>query len=300
MEIFRQLNEKRKIELENKTKRYNAFNHVLSILTSMFNYKIGNNVPFYVDKWLLLYAMVCSFDDSGVIRILPCSPLGNVNEYGLFDEYLIYYPNGNTINKKSSEIVVGYNTRDMLPNFDIDEFADLFTDIKITTWFTLIYSRIMKLPIVKDSKEKDMVENALKTLLNGKFTSISLKRDIDMLLTDKEALETLDLTSPELCENLQYLSKFYDDKLSEFLTKYGHPINFGGKMAQMTVDEISGYNSYSTIIPLEMYECRKKFIDETNAKFNTDYTVEFSKAWSHLNDNNVSMDIVEGGGENDN
>ena len=71
-------------------------------------------------------------------------------------------------------------------------------------------------------------------------------------------------------------------------------------MAQMTVDEISGYNSYSTIIPLEMYECRKKFIAETNAKFNTDYTVEFSKAWPHLKDNNVNKDIVEGGVENDN
>ena len=170
MEIFRQLNEKRKIELENKTKHYNAFNHVLSILTSMFTYKIGNNVPFYVDKWLLLYAMVCSFDDNGVVRILPCSPQGNINEYGLFDEYLIYYPNAKTTNKKSNEIVVGYNTRDMLPNFDIDEFADLFTDIKVTTWFTLIYSRIMKLPIVKDSKEKEVVETALKTLLNGKLT----------------------------------------------------------------------------------------------------------------------------------
>ena len=44
---------------------------------------------------------------------------------------------------------------------------------------------------------------------------------------------------------------------------------------------------------------QKKFIDETNAKFNTDYTVEFSKAWSHLKDN-VNKDSIEGGGENDN
>lgn len=300
MEVFKELNNKRKIELENKTKHYNAFNHILTILTSMFKYDIGENVPFFVDKWLLLYGMVCSFNDNGVIRILPCSPIGNVNEFGLYDEYILYYPNGKCINKKSNEIVIGYNTRDMLPNFDIDEFADLFTDIKITTWFTLIYSRLVKLPIVKDSKEKDVVENALKTLINGKFTSISLKRDIDMLLNDKETLETLDITSPELCQNLQYLSKFYDDKLSEFLTKYGHPINFGGKMAQMTIDEIRGYNSYSRIIPIEMLDCRKSFINETNNKFNCSYSVDFSKTWEHLKDSNVNKDIVEGGVEDDN
>ena len=78
---------------------------------------------------------------------------------------------------------------------------------------------------------------------------------------------------------MQYLSKFHDDLLRRFCTLYGQPMQTTGKMAQQTVEEIQGYDSFSMIIPSNRLEERQRGIAEFNRVFNENVTIEYNTAW---------------------
>ena len=52
-----------------------------------------------------------------------------------------------------------------------------------------------------------------------------------------------------------------------------------GKMAQQTVEEIQGYDSFSMIIPSNRLEERQRGITEFNRVFSENVTVEYNDAW---------------------
>ena len=67
--------------------------------------------------------------------------------------------------------------------------------------------------------------------------------------------------------------------LRRFCTLYGQPMQTSGKMAQQTIEELQGYDSFSMIIPSNRLEERQKGIDEFNRVFGENVTVEYNDAW---------------------
>ena len=53
-------------------------------------------------------------------------------------------------------------------------------------------------------------------------------------------------------------------------------------MAQVNSDELKGYETLSRVYPLIMFDERKKFINECNRVFGTNWKVHFSDAWKHI------------------
>lgn len=281
-------------------------NHLtaLSVVCNMFEYT-GTDIHFSFNRLLDYYAnvvgMYCAIEHENEVCIFPCVRTGRPNEWNMPESVMVNF-NGREANKvfniKTDRVIVGYNDKLMRSNADICYYADAMCDTDLSELYALIYSRVNPLPVVKNGKDAEKVKQAINDILEGKITTISLDTKLEDIIEGYKLIDTLDILKPEHAHNLQYLTQYYDSKLSRFLCKYGLPTQFAGKMAQMSTEEIKGYDAYSRVQPLAMLEERKRFIDEVNNMFDTDYTVDFSEAFAHLKVENFTCEksIDENGG----
>lgn len=181
------------------------------------------------------------------------------------------------------DIVFGYNNRIGKADSDIVKYAEFFNEIDKSILINVLNSRLTLIPTVKDEKDRQTVKEILKNIYNGKSDVIVSKNIITDYLQNKKCdIDTIELTRPEEIERVQYLSKLYDDMLSRFWSMYGHPMNFTGKMAQLTKEELKGYDTFSRIKPLNMLSERQKFCKTINNTFGLDVSVDFSEAFKHI------------------
>lgn len=187
------------------------------------------------------------------------------------------------------DIIIGYNNPIRTPNLEIPYYADMFTEIDKSIRVNVLQSRVASVPLAKDDATKTAIENILSDIEDGKTKTIASTNLMEDLLNNGEDIvKMLHLTQPEQIERVQYLSKLYDDLLKRYWNIYGHSLQSNGKMAQVSEMELEGYETYSKITPYSMLESRKELIDLCNSTFGTNYSVDFSKAWEHLKETNVS------------
>lgn len=189
-------------------------------------------------------------------------------------------------------IVLGYNNDARLPELKLEFYANLFNETDISIKSIIQKARLNPVPLARDSK----IEKALNELMNeikaGNTKAIGYDGLRDDLIEGAEPVTMLHLTEPEHTDKLQYMSKFYDDLLRRVLTFYGHPLSSASKMAQVTSAELEGYTTYSRIYPNVMLNNRKDFLNRCNEILDTDFSVKFSKAWEHL-DNDIILNNEE-------
>ena len=207
------------------------------------------------------------------------------NPYGKGTQPIVSTLNGYTKQFTSfDDIAIGYNNK--LYKSDLDfcflvskTVAELLTSLDCN----VINSRDKKIFKVIDDVQKKQIEEAYDNVVDDKpivvVTNDSLINQLVKSETDADSVELLDLTDVSNSDKLQYIVKAVDDVMRWAYTLYGQAVQGNGKMAQQTVDEIQGNTSTSFILPNERLKMRKKWVEEVNAKFGTDITVDFSEAW---------------------
>lgn len=315
-----------KTMLENYRKEETQFYYMTlleNILLSMFTY---DNLPNgltgeYIEKSLLRYGNVL------LTKVSDTEYYGNYVVYqgaldnnGIMEQGFTTTRNGmqtdtkplyykKSLEYKDNSNVLIFNNSEHLPTFDICRISELLTEVYISMRNNVINTRILPIPVARNSKMKDMIDNILNKLHSGKTEAIvndlSSNDAMNILLNKADVKSTFDipvlnLTQPNNVELLQNLTKFYDDIIRIFCTTYGISINGTGKMAQQNNIELQGYELFSKIIPCDMLNCRKTGIEIFNSIYGTDVEVTFSDAWKHLlSDNeNVSHETMENDNEN--
>lgn len=195
-------------------------------------------------------------------------------------------------------IVLGFNNDMRLPELKLEFYADLFNETDISIKSIIQKARLNPIPLARDSKIKTALDNAMSDIKAGNTKAVAYDSIRDDFIEGAEPVTMLQLTEPEHTDKLQYMSKFYDDLLRRFLTFYGHPLSSASKMAQVTSAELEGYTTYSRIYPNILLESRKDFMERCNNVLGTEFSVDFSKAWEHLN-NDIILNNEEVG-NNDN
>lgn len=253
------------------------------MLAGMFKY---GNLPFrseFIEQKFLcfgwgalgkddkgVHAGLCSFtdrDDNG----MPIGRATLMTDFG--------YEMTGEIGK---DIIIGYNNNLRLPELMVKHYADMFNETDISIKSIIQKARLNPIPLVRDSKTEKAINEAMADIKRGNTKAIGYDGLKDDLMEGSEPVTMMHLTEPEHTDKLQFMSKFYDDMLRRFYTYYGHPLSSASKMAQVTSAELEGYSTMSRIYPNIMLEERKKFIDDVNAAFGTDYSVDYSKPWQHL------------------
>ena len=280
---------KKNDELLQQLKEIEQLTTLLTVVCQMFDTQgdIPENVNLaFMEIFAHLDGIYCyTKNERGEELVLPCGLAGDLDPYGIGRDVVVYQLNGETFNRRRGEnCVVGYNVPQMFRDFSTILTAQQLSEILCSARYNTFYSRVNKIPCVTNSKDKEKVDTAIKNMLKGVLNTVLVEEKdiVEQINGAVESIKMLDLTDPETTHNLQYLSKYYDDVLSRYLTIIGLPINFSGKMAQMSTDEVSGYHALSCVLPSAMLNARRTFWDEVNEMFGRNITVEYSESWQHL------------------
>ena len=211
---------------------------------------------------------------------------GRINLYGYGDTGYIIARDGahNRTGKIGDDILLGWNTDERTPLYSLYRYADLLTEIDVSTRVNVINSRLHKVPVVRNAEQKKAVDKILLNLKEGKSETIVNDISLNDVLKDEAGvsmkIDTISLTEIHDIECVQYLSKLYDDIVSRFWNQFGHNMQSTGKLAQQTTAELEGYESYAMILPYNMLENRRAWVAEINKRFGTNYNYHFSPAWT--------------------
>lgn len=284
------MSEKKRRELQNRTRLTSYMWQLQNQLYSMFRYR---NIPFRKEflEWELMrmgFVSIAKIDD----KILVGSISGfTYDEYGLPKEgsKAQFYTRFGRVGKEvtiGTDCVIGYNNTVRTPELFIPYYAELFNEIDISIKSNVITSRCASVPMAKDDKTKLALDNILTEIKEGNPKPIASTNLLEEVIDgeNKEPIKMLHLTQPEQIERVQYLSKLYDDLHRRFWNTYGHSMNSTGKMAQVSEMELEGYETYSMITPFAMLESRQELMELCNKVLGTNFEVEFSDAWQHLTD----------------
>lgn len=281
---------------EELTKRKYAV-QLLNDLVSMIEYE---NVPEGLDtNFLEMFRLVngqCAVfrKNEKELVAIPGSFSGEPNEYGIGSRYVGSALGGNfsVDGEIGKDCVVFKNNHlyssDML---NVLEYADLFTQVKISKRLNVIYSRYLPIFGVADTKTKAALEEVVKQIGIG-VPQVAILKDLESIIEGSKSFERLDITDVRNNDMLQYIDKFEDDLLRGFYSYYGHAMNGTTKLAQQSVAEVTNNDSVSAIYPLNRLKCAEEGCKALNKLFGTNMTCHFSKAWE-VRQNDLTQDIEE-------
>lgn len=218
----------------------------------------------------------------GSLIVSRCTLGTDLNPYGEGAEVIAVTRNGHERrfkNRYKDEVVVGFNNITKTPCFDIKVDAATLSEVDLSILYLIHYTRLYPIFKAADEKTRDKIITAFKNMEVGKPLTIIDQPLLEELGLETQSIKTETLTNPEISRTIQFTAKLREDVKRWHFTKYGQTINSSSKLAQETVDEVNGAVSASLIIPLSMLAARRTMIDQVNAKFGTNITVDLSGAW---------------------
>ena len=270
---------------------------ILSMVMGMFDYSYDMMSHFrkeFLERGFLNYGSAAILKKDGKYYAGYWSNV-DFDDYGLptgtadfFTQYR-YIASGEI----GKDIVIGWNNDIRTPELIFDKFASYLAECDRSIRTAIMNSRLTNNPVACDENEKKAIDIVLDTVYDGKPKTIVQSNLLNKFIQDNgngNEIRTLKLTDPDYVRNIQYLSNLHDDLLKRICIIYGHSLNGVNKMAQVNSDELKGYETLARVYPLIMFEERKRFINECNRVFGTNWEVHFSDAWKHiLSENGVEV-----------
>ncbi|MBO7551346.1 MAG: hypothetical protein J6T62_07475 [Fibrobacter sp.] len=266
------------------------------IVMNQFEYKgLPESLPAeWIEAILLTNGTVGIGEYKGKLYAAAGSYMGDINGY-IPSEYIAVIPAIGDMEgeakasgaydikgKPNDTIVVGWNNTGYTPEFELLDTAQALCEGRTSEDINVIFSRLLRIPVVSDSKAKAVVESAIRSILKGDIEAVASSLKFDDLLEGQKQLEFLDLVDVKDVDKLQYLNQYMDNILKRFMRRHGFSMNITNKLAQQTNAEMHGADSFSMIYPLIQLKYRKQMIDNLNRIFGEKYGFEASVEFSEL------------------
>ena len=190
-------------------------------------------------------------------------------------------------------IVVGWNNASHTPDFDLIDTAAALTEGRTSEDVNVIFSRLLRIPVARNSKEKAMIESAINAILEGRIEAVSgeIKTLSEIVNDTSEPIQCLDLVDVKDVDKLQYLNQYMDNMLKRFMRRHGCSMNITNKLAQQTNAEMHGADDYSMIYPMQQLHYREKMIKDLNRIYGEKYDFRASVRFSEIMKNNYDKVI---------
>lgn len=267
-------------------KNFNSSTYWADMVTTLQSEFIYDNLdpkhdppPEYIEK-VLITSGIIGYKTIGEDVVAACGSLsGDSDYYYRGTEFEGTYALGNISGKRGVDVAVGFNNSLYLPDFDILRYESILTEIDVSEALNVLFSRLLKIPVVANQKEKEAVIDLIKSLLKGEFGALTSSNLFAKIADGKNVLDVIELSDVDDIKNLQYLAQYRDNVLKRFYNRHGHSLQTTGKVAQQTTDEIHGMDSVSMIYALNKLEFRRRMCDEVNRICGRSWSVKFSKPW---------------------
>ena len=279
-------------------KGYNTQVHYFNLLNAVISMFDWQGLPDNI-RPEILESILSSEGTVGVAKFgdeLWCGPGGYCGDVkGLLPtEYQITVTGvGHEQGLVGDKLAVCWNNNTATPDFPLIQTASILGEIDVSEKINVLFSRLLRIPKVKDQKEKDAVEAAIKAIINGNVNAVVSDNIKDQLLDENTPQEFLDLVDVKDVDKLQYLAGYRDEIIKRFFQIYGQDTHTNSKRAQQSVEEITGTSALCMIIPEQKLAQRKRFAEQMNEMFGTNVTVEYSKCWQDTI-NDVTDDDEDG------
>lgn len=204
----------------------------------------------------------------------------DLNEYGELQDAHVFDRAGHDELFKdwlnSQECFIFFNNRNHTPDINIPRYADLLAKIDISLNANIVNSRMSPIVVAKDNNTKNQLAEIIKQNHDGHTEVITSPN----ILNDAgDDITVVNITDVNASDKIQYLLHAKDDLTREFLNLYGLHITGTGKMAQQSVEEITGSNNAALVIPYEMIKARNDTLQRFNALYGLNVVCQFSKSW---------------------
>lgn len=204
----------------------------------------------------------------------------DLNEYGILPDAICHDRAGHedkfTDWQNSQECFVFFNNRNHTPDINIPRYADLLSKIDISLNANIVNSRMSPIVVAKDNNTKNQLAEIIKQNHDGHTEVITSP---NILNEEGDNITVVNITDVNASDKIQYLLHAKDDLTREFLNLYGLHITGTGKMAQQSVEEITGSNNAALVIPYEMLKARNDTLQRFNAITGLNVVCQFSKSW---------------------
>lgn len=204
----------------------------------------------------------------------------DLNEYGMLQDAHVFDRAGHDELFKdwlnSQDCFVFFNNRNHTPDINIPRYADLLAKIDISLNANIVNSRMSPIVVAKDNNTKNQLAEIIKQNHDGHTEVITSPN----ILNDAgDDITVVNITDVNASDKIQYLLHAKDDLTREFLNLYGLHITGTGKMAQQSVEEITGSNNAALVIPYEMMKARNDTLQRFNALYGLNVVCQLSKSW---------------------
>ena len=203
-----------------------------------------------------------------------------LNEYGILQDAIVHDRAGHedkfTDWQNSQECFVFFNNRNHTPDINIPRYADLLSKIDISLNANIVNSRMSPIVVAKDNNTKNQLAEIIKQNHDGHTEVITSP---NILNEEGDNITVVNITDVNASDKIQYLLHAKDDLTREFLNLYGLHITGTGKMAQQSVEEITGSNNAALVIPYEMMKARNDTLQRFNAITGLNVVCQFSESW---------------------
>ena len=237
----------------------------------------------YLDFLLLRYGQAALYKSSHWNRwvIGDVNFVGvDLNEYGYLQDAIVHDRAGHedkfTDWMNNQECFVFFNNRNHTPDINIPRYADLLSKIDISLNANIVNSRMSPIVVTRDQNVANQIKAILEQNHDGHTETVTSSGGI---LNEQDELTVVNITDVNASDKIQYLLHAKDDLTREFLNLYGLHITGTGKMAQQSIEEITGSNNAALVIPYEMVKARNDTLNRFNAITGLNVVCKFAKSW---------------------
>lgn len=248
----------------------------------------------------------------GVHMIAPNVPRsGELDMYGYGKIVEAETLNGVTLSGTVGEdIAIIYNNSARGAQWDLMTDADIFADIDRSTKINVQFARVAPILQYVNDNQKQAMQDAIKHIIEGEIDTIFSENTFNLLEkigggTDSNDIKSIEITSPEKIQYVQYLSQLWDIRLRRHFARRGLSLKTSDKQAQVTKDEVHGLDAVSWFYPLSKLQARKEGIEMVNRIFGTNISVRFGELWAreyarYIQDVENTVEEVENNGTEEN
>lgn len=186
--------------------------------------------------------------------------------------------------RHSDNIVVCWDAWDYSIDLSIPDTARKIRIADVSLDMLVKNSRMHPIPIARNSKEKDAIEEAQRNILDGKEQTITAGEDVNDILDElgnnRKDITVLALTDPEKAVHIQNISQYREDLLRWFWNQYGMDSRGTSKRAQQSVEEVDQGGDLSMIIPMSRWRARQEEAENVRRICGSpDARCDFSTCW---------------------
>ena len=302
MNFYEDMTSKYKKEFDSR----NHFLNLLMVLISMFEWKnLPDTIqPELLEKILISEGTACFGKIKGEIYTGFGSFTGEEVNFIPTGYQFVNTGIGDFQGTIGKDCEVCFNNSMRYPDLILFQYESILTEIDVSERCNVLFSRLLRIPRVKDTKEKTAIEDSVKDILNGNFNAVISENIQQTLFSDSEIHPDnrfFDLTEVSSVDKLQYLNQYRDNIIKRFFQMYGQGMQSTAKLAQQTTDELHGNDAVSMILPYDRLNQRKKFCERVNKMFNLNVSVDFSEPFKESQEEMIetySNGTIEKGGEN--